>query len=46
MNGNEQKETSESNPWKLAADVDRGFSFQLLGLRKTVKGAFGNGVAQ
>jgi hypothetical protein len=46
MHGKERKKTSALNPSGQTADVDKGFSFLLLEMRMTVKGAFGNGVAQ
>lgn len=46
MYGKERKKTSAPNSLGQTADVDQGSSFLLLELRKTVKGAFGNGVAQ
>jgi hypothetical protein len=46
MHSKERKKTSAPNTSGQTADVDKGSSFLLLELRKTVKGAFGNGVAQ
>jgi hypothetical protein len=46
MHGRERNKTSAPNSPGQTADVDKGSSFLLLELRKTEKGAFGNGVAQ